>query len=180
MADRFDPTFEAVHDGGRKVHPRDADSDGADAHGLQIARRDRAARHIRELIGRATGSQVAREGAVNDRDGLFDRHRDEWQAAHNNTCVLPAEEVARDAEPGRVHLHDPQRGELMPEGVREGGRGEITCDSPADADGARVRLRIADDGPGVPVDERARIFERFCVNGAREAVARAPRAVISA
>ncbi|WP_446902841.1 ATP-binding protein [Burkholderia sp. YIM B11467] len=44
---------------------------------------------------------------------------------------------------------------------REGGRVEITCDSPADADGARVRLRIADDGPGVPVDERARIFERF-------------------
>ncbi|WP_226799995.1 ATP-binding protein [Burkholderia sp. Z1] len=30
-----------------------------------------------------------------------------------------------------------------------------------DADGAQVRLRIADDGPGVPVDERARIFERF-------------------
>lgn len=44
---------------------------------------------------------------------------------------------------------------------REGGRVEITCDSPADADGARVRLCIADDGPGVPVDERARIFERF-------------------
>lgn len=110
---------------------------------------------------RTTGSQVAREGAVNDRDGLFDRHRDEWQSAHNNTCALPAEEVARHAELGRIHLHDPQRGELMPQGVREGGRGEITCDSPADADGARVRLRIAGDGPGVPVNERARIFERF-------------------
>ncbi|VWL94764.1 ATP-binding protein [Burkholderia lata] len=44
---------------------------------------------------------------------------------------------------------------------RDGGRVEITCDSPADADGAQVRLRIADDGPGVPVGERERIFERF-------------------
>ncbi|WP_412524138.1 sensor histidine kinase [Burkholderia sp. S-53] len=47
----------------------------------------------------------------------------------------------------------------MAQGAHKSGRGEVTCDSPAD--GARVRLRIADDGPGVPVDERARIFERF-------------------
>ncbi|GAU01698.1 hypothetical protein BSLA_01r3309 [Burkholderia stabilis] len=50
---------------------------------------------------------MAREGAVNDRDGLFDRHRDEWQSSHNNTCTLPAEEVTRHAEPGRFHLHHP-------------------------------------------------------------------------
>nr|WP_162631642.1 hypothetical protein [Burkholderia sp. JP2-270] len=77
MADRFDPTFEAIHDGGRKIHPRDAAPDGADAHGLQIARRVRAARHIRESMERATGSQVAREGAGNDRGSRFDRHRDD-------------------------------------------------------------------------------------------------------
>ncbi|MDI9653337.1 histidine kinase dimerization/phospho-acceptor domain-containing protein, partial [Burkholderia cenocepacia] len=33
---------------------------------------------------------------------------------------------------------------------REGGRVEITCDGAVEA--GRVRLRIADDGPGVPVD----------------------------
>ncbi|WP_174418918.1 hypothetical protein [Burkholderia diffusa] len=77
MADRFDPTFEAIYDGGRKIHPRDADPDGVDAHGLRIARRERAARHIRESMERATGSQVAREGAGNDRGGLFGRHRDD-------------------------------------------------------------------------------------------------------
>ncbi|MCW3607100.1 ATP-binding protein [Burkholderia cenocepacia] len=42
---------------------------------------------------------------------------------------------------------------------REGGRVEITCDGAVEA--GRVRLRIADDGPGVPVDQRERIFERF-------------------
>ncbi|UVE65504.1 hypothetical protein L2Y90_17040 [Burkholderia pyrrocinia] len=77
MADRFDPTFEAIRDGGWKVHPRDAGSDGADAHGLQIARRERAARHIRESMERTTGSLVVREGAVNGRGGLFGRHRDD-------------------------------------------------------------------------------------------------------
>ncbi|WP_409994804.1 ATP-binding protein [Burkholderia stabilis] len=49
----------------------------------------------------------------------------------------------------------------MPQGVREGGRVEITCGSPAEGDGARIRLLVADDRQGVPVDERARIFERI-------------------
>ena len=29
------------------------------------------------------------------------------------------------------------------------------------ADGAAVRLRVSDDGPGVPAHERTRIFDRF-------------------
>lgn len=44
---------------------------------------------------------------------------------------------------------------------RDGGRIEITCTGLIDADGPRVELRVADDGPGVPVGEHARIFERF-------------------
>lgn len=69
-ADCIDPAFEAVHDGGRKVHPRDADPDGANVHRLQVAR------HVGERVEHAIRGQVARERAVNDRDGLFGRHRD--------------------------------------------------------------------------------------------------------
>lgn len=76
-ADCVDPAFEAVHDGGRKAHPRNADPNGANAHRLQVARRDPAARHAGELVERAILGEVARERAVNDRDGLFGRHRDE-------------------------------------------------------------------------------------------------------
>lgn len=75
-ADCIDPASEAVHDGGRKDHPRNADPDGANAHRLQVARRDPAARHAGELVEHAIRGQVARERAVNDRDGLFGRHRD--------------------------------------------------------------------------------------------------------
>ncbi|HDR9586019.1 TPA: ATP-binding protein [Burkholderia stabilis] len=44
---------------------------------------------------------------------------------------------------------------------RKGGRVEITCEGRAGPDGTRVELRVADDGPGVPASEYARIFERF-------------------
>ncbi|KWC82172.1 hypothetical protein WL57_23845 [Burkholderia cepacia] len=64
-ADCIDPAFEAVHDGGRKVHPRNADPNGANAHRLQVARRDPAARHAGELVERAILGEVARERAVN-------------------------------------------------------------------------------------------------------------------
>ncbi len=69
-ADCINPAFEAVHDGGRKVHPRNADPNGANAHRLQ------AARHVGERVEHAIRGQVAHERAVNDRDGLFGRHRD--------------------------------------------------------------------------------------------------------
>ncbi|MBN3790599.1 ATP-binding protein [Burkholderia sp. Ac-20353] len=43
----------------------------------------------------------------------------------------------------------------------EGGHVEITCDLREGTDGPRIELRVADDGPGVPAGERARMFERF-------------------
>lgn len=45
----------------------------------------------------------------------------------------------------------------------QGGRVEITCRNvPATASGAtQVHFKVADDGPGVPVEERERIFDRF-------------------
>lgn len=45
----------------------------------------------------------------------------------------------------------------------EGGRVEVTCKSQPDAaDGTKtVVFTAADDGPGVPVEERERIFDRF-------------------
>jgi signal transduction histidine kinase len=44
----------------------------------------------------------------------------------------------------------------------EGGRVEITCHSAQKPGGAQeVRFKVADDGPGVPIEERQRIFDRF-------------------
>jgi len=44
----------------------------------------------------------------------------------------------------------------------EGGRIEIACNNATTAGGAKeVRLQVADNGPGVPAEERQRIFDRF-------------------
>lgn len=43
----------------------------------------------------------------------------------------------------------------------EGSRVVVSCRRHRRADGATVDLRVADDGPGVPAEERPRLFERF-------------------
>lgn len=44
----------------------------------------------------------------------------------------------------------------------EGGRIEIACKNTTAGEGTKqVRLTVADDGPGVPAEERERIFDRF-------------------
>jgi two-component system, OmpR family, sensor histidine kinase QseC len=46
--------------------------------------------------------------------------------------------------------------------AREGGRIEIACKNATAVGGAReLRLSVADDGPGVPAEEREKIFNRF-------------------
>src|SRR5262245_20964863 len=42
-----------------------------------------------------------------------------------------------------------------------GAGGRVTVTTEADPDGSRVRLHVADNGPGIPDDVRARIFEPF-------------------
>jgi signal transduction histidine kinase len=42
-----------------------------------------------------------------------------------------------------------------------GGKVRISCGRRESAEGARVFLEVADDGPGVPPEEQAAIFERF-------------------
>ena len=42
-----------------------------------------------------------------------------------------------------------------------GAGGRVTVATEADADGTRVRLTVADNGPGIPDELRARIFEPF-------------------
>ncbi|MBN3835625.1 GNAT family N-acetyltransferase [Burkholderia sp. Ac-20344] len=61
MSDPVGPAFEAIHDGRREVPPRDASPDGANAHGFQVARRDRATRHVRERVERAIAPFAAIE-----------------------------------------------------------------------------------------------------------------------
>jgi two-component system OmpR family sensor kinase len=53
---------------------------------------------------------------------------------------------------------------LLDNGVKHApAQGEVRLS--AAVDGAEVALVVADDGPGIPVDERARLFERFFRSG---------------
>ena len=73
--------------------------------------------------------------------------------------VEVAAELTASADPGAIHqvlvnilsnaiVHSPEGSRVV---VRGG----------AETDGSRVRVEVADDGPGIPVAHRTRIFERF-------------------
>jgi two-component system sensor histidine kinase ChvG len=49
---------------------------------------------------------------------------------------------------------------LVDNAIRHGGKG-VTVDIRAAREGDRVRLVVHDNGPGIPADDRARLFERF-------------------
>ena len=50
---------------------------------------------------------------------------------------------------------------LLDNAVKYGGRAPVAVEVVADPAASRLRLTIADGGPGVPEDDRARLFGRF-------------------
>jgi signal transduction histidine kinase len=55
----------------------------------------------------------------------------------------------------------------MDNALRHGGTG-VSIDVHAGARGDRAWLTVSDDGPGIPEDQRERIFERFHRGAARD------------
>jgi signal transduction histidine kinase len=73
-------------------------------------------------------------------------------------------DVSGDAEPVRV-MADPDAvalalHNLIDNAVKYGGAGRSIAVS-CERQGERIALRVRDHGPGIPADERTRIFERF-------------------
>ncbi|HEX8123863.1 MAG TPA: ATP-binding protein [Solirubrobacteraceae bacterium] len=86
--------------------------------------------------------------------------------AREASLNAPADvELIVDAPPGLVAQGDAERvhqvvGNLVENAVRHSPRpGRVTIG--AMPDGARVRIFVADEGPGIPADEADRVFERF-------------------
>jgi len=74
------------------------------------------------------------------------------------SCELPVEPVVVNGwEPGLRIIVD----NLLVNAARHGGATVAVCLSACGGDGGGPALRIDDDGAGVPIDERARIFEPF-------------------
>ena len=67
--------------------------------------------------------------------------------------------VSGDAEALRTLLRN-----LVDNAVRysgEGGRVDVSVEDAAGSGGARTELAVTDSGPGIPPEERARVFDRF-------------------
>jgi signal transduction histidine kinase len=135
--------------------------------GIIAEQSERLSRMVRQLL---TVTRLE-SGALHPRAevvALATRVRRAWEALGATDVPFNLD----DRAPGWLALADADQLDqvlwaLLDNAVKYGGRSAVSVEIVADGQASRLRITIADDGPGVTEDDRPRLFGRFVRGAAR-------------
>jgi signal transduction histidine kinase len=159
-------TVEAGADSGAAARPAGASGEPDRRPAIIAEQSERLSRMVRQLLTVSRlDSGVLRP--VAEVFALGPRVRRAWEAL--GAGDVPFELV--DEAGGWLALADPDQVDqilwaLLDNAVKYGGGAAVTARVEVDAAANRVRLTVADRGPGISVSDRARLFERYERGGA--------------
>jgi two-component system sensor histidine kinase TctE len=140
-----------------------ARSDASSSEHLEHARLGaaRLARLARQILSLAASDPISNPGdrhETGDLEAIVKEHAGDWLRAATSRDV----EIEFELEPAPIHGNPLLVGELATNLVDNATRyGAKTVKVATRRAGSNALLEVADDGPGIPIDERTRIFERF-------------------